>query len=247
MPMLLVLLALVPLLWIAARAGSGTTPSRSLWRQRGSLCARTCLCVALTFALAGAQLAVPVHNLTVIFLLDRSDSVAPAQRRWAEEYVQQALASLPAGDRAGIVIFGEQALVGRLPSDERTLESLDALPGGAHTNIAEAIKLALGLLPERGQRRLVLLSDGGANIGDSQAGARIAAARGVPLEVVRLGAANQGPDIQISDVRSPSAVHKGQRVELAVTLDSTTTSRAQITVADNGRPVLSQPVQLAPG
>ncbi len=84
-----------------------------------SLALRTALVMALVGSLAGAQLVRGAHQLTTVFLVDSSDSVSPAARAHAEQFMEQALASMPADDRAAIVVFGENALVERAPSSDR--------------------------------------------------------------------------------------------------------------------------------
>ncbi|MFN8566016.1 MAG: hypothetical protein U0Z44_00520 [Kouleothrix sp.] len=61
---------------------------------------RSVLLGTLVLGLAGTQLVRPVRALTTVFLLDSSDSIAPAQRRRATQYIEQALRTLPPGDRA---------------------------------------------------------------------------------------------------------------------------------------------------
>src|SRR5687768_4181713 len=111
-PAALVLLALLPFLW----AFTILTPRRvapvRFWL---SLLLRTVSLLALVLALAGAQLIRPVRALTTVFLLDVSDSVAPAQRERATQYVEDALRTMPPGDRAAVVVFGGNAVVERAP------------------------------------------------------------------------------------------------------------------------------------
>lgn len=243
---LIAMLALPPLWalwWLARDRATGLPSSYSC----ASLCARSLALAALAGSLAGAQIALPSRDLTVVFLLDRSDSIAPDQRGRAEAYVQQALAHLPPNDRAGIVSFGQQATVERLPAGVRTAPPLDAWPGGARTNIADAIRLALGLLPSVGQRRLVLVSDGGANAGDTGQAARLAAARGVPLDIVSLGASIPAQDLRISAVTLPPAAREGERLQLSVSTESPTATPATLTVRSNGRVVISRQVQVPAG
>jgi hypothetical protein len=180
-PAFLWLLLLLLPIWALALA----VPRRlSAWRFWGSLTLRTVGLCALVLALAGIQIVQPMHETQVVFLLDSSDSVALSQRAQAETYLQQALAELPPDDRAGIVVFGEQAEIERLPNDQQLLGQITTFPPGTHTDIQEAIHLGLALMPAETQRRLVLLSDGGENSGDAQAAARLAAAQGIPVAVV---------------------------------------------------------------
>jgi uncharacterized membrane protein len=209
-------LLLVPI-WALALA----VPRRlSAWRFWGSLTLRTIGLCALVLALAGIQIVQPVRETQVVFLLDSSDSVTLSQRAQAETYLQQALAELPPVDRAGIVVFGEQAEVERLPNDQQLLGQITTFPPGTNTNIQEAIHLGLALLPAETQRRLVLLSDGGENSGDAQAAAQIAASQGIPIDVVTLDDSPDGLDAQISGLELPASVGEGQRLRLAINVDS---------------------------
>ena len=131
---LLLFLLLVPL-WALALF----TPRR-LGRGRfwGSLILRTLLFAALIMSLAGAQIVRRVDEITTVFLVDGSDSVGPEARARAEQFVREALATMPRGDRGAIVVFGENALVERAPSPEAGLRRLLSVPVASRTNIGEA-------------------------------------------------------------------------------------------------------------
>lgn len=236
-PMFLWLLLLLPFLWLftflvnPTISGEEQTHVRHpaafvagsfsrTWRFWSSLLLRSVILLALVLALAGTQFIQPVDDRQVVFLLDSSDSVALSQRARAEAYVQQALAVLPPDAQAGIVVFGEQALVERLPSTEPRLGTLTRVPAGKQTNIADAIQLGLTLLPAESQRRLVLLSDGGENSGDAQQAARLAAAQGVPIDVIPLSGVADGLDAQISGLELPATAGAGQQLRLTVDLES---------------------------
>ena len=79
--------------------------------------------------------------------------------------------------------------------------------------------LSRPLLPAETNKRLVLLSDGGENAGAAQAAARLAAARGVPLSYVDLGAPPGTPEALIAELHAPAAVRAGQSFELTVKAD----------------------------
>jgi uncharacterized membrane protein len=243
-PLALLALLVVPLLWLPLLVRGRGTPLRR--RERAGLALRCAAAAALAFALAGTQLLLPVRTMTVIFLLDVSQSVAPGQRERAEAYVRAALAELPPGDRAGLVVFGQHALVARLPGPERALGALGALPGAERTSIAEAIRLALGLLPPEGQRRLVLLSDGAQNSGDALQAAQAAAARGVALEVVPL-AGGGADDARISGVALPARLRESTRPRMTVSTQAGRPVAARVVVLDNGAPVLERRVTLPAG
>ena len=244
-PTFLWLLLLIPPLW----ALTLLVPRRlSRLRFWSSLLLRTIALAGLALGLAGAQLVQPVGAVTTVFMLDGSDSVALSQRARAEAFVDQALARMPTGDRAGLVVFGQQALVERTPSDARALGQVAAQPGGGASDIAGALQLGLALLPNEGHQRLVLLSDGGETTGDAVAAARIAASRGVPVDVGALSGVADGPDAQISGVELPAAARQGQRLRMKITLESNSATRGQLTIVGPGGATLAdQQVQLPLG
>jgi uncharacterized membrane protein len=238
------LLLLIPLLAIAFLGPRRLPP----WELGLSLLLRAAILAGLVLALAGAQLVRPVDAVTTIFLLDGSDSVALSQRARAETFVQGALAAMPNDSQAALVVFGGRAVVERAPSGERTLGQVAGIPGGAATNIQEALQLGLSLAPAEGRQRLVLLSDGGENAGDAQAAARLAAARGVPVDVVTLSGAADGPDAAVGAVELPAAARAGQRLRMVVELESTTVADGRLVIqGPDGRALADQAVQLRPG
>lgn len=242
-PALLWLLALiVPLIALALLAPRRLPPFR-FWTSLGL---RTLLFIALIGALAGTQIVRRVNNLTTVFLVDSSDSVSPEERSRAEQFIQAALSTMPLGDQAAIVAFGDNALVERAPSPEQGLRRIQSAPVTTRTNIGEAVTLGLALLPSETQKRMVLLSDGGENAGDVQAAVELAKARGVPIEVVTLGETTNDV-VQISDLRAPSTVRKGQTIPLEVVVESSIATSARLRIRSESTLITEQQVELKPG
>jgi Mg-chelatase subunit ChlD len=246
-PSFLALLLLLPLLWAFGYATRMVNIAR-LGRARfsGLLLVRSLALLALCLALAGAQLVRPVDNLTVVFLVDGSDSLAPAQRAAAVEYIEAALRSQRAGDRAAVVLFGASALVERAPAPLSSLGRLTSAVVASRTNISQAIETGLALLPADSQKRLVLLSDGAENSGRAIEAARLAALRGVPIDVLALPAA-PGPDVVVAGLEAPASAREGQELPLTVRISSAvaTGGRAQIFV--DGELVGTEELAIAPG
>jgi uncharacterized membrane protein len=244
-PEFLWLLLLLPPLAVLAIV----TPRRlSRWRFWLSLGLRMLALLSLVLGLSGAQIVWPVGVVSTVFLLDGSDSVALSQRARAETFVQQALAQMPPDDRAAIVVFGQRALVERAPSDNRVLGQVVAQPGGNGTNIEDAIQLGLALLPNEGYKRLVLLSDGGANLGDTLAAAQRATASRVPIDVVTLTGLADGLDAQITRLDVPSSAREGQRLRMKVEIESNSATSGRLLVTDaNGATLSDVQVELVQG
>jgi uncharacterized membrane protein len=237
------LLALLPL-WALAFATPRSRAPAGLW---ASLLLRTALISALALALAGARIVRDTSALTTVFLLDRSESIAPDARARAEAFVRQALGAMRPGDRAAMVTFGADALVERPAEDLQTFDGVTTTPLAAGTNIQQAMQMGLSLLPAETNKRLVLLSDGGQNAGDATEAARLAAARGVPLSYVDIGLPSDAAEAAVSHFQAPASVRSGQSLELAVTVESTVAQAARLRVLGDNQVIFEQDVALQPG
>ena len=218
--------------WLVALplvVGLGVLGGRRLsrWRNRLSLGLRVLMLVALIGSLAGTQLVRPVSQLTTIFLVDTSDSITPNQRATQEQFIAEALRDMPNGDRAAIVVFGENALIERLPTEGRTLGRIQSVPVVARTDIEQAMTLGLALFPADTQKRLVLLSDGGENSGRALAALRLARARNVSIDVVPV-ITTAGAEVALTTLRLPTQARAGQELALVANVDSSTAQNATL-------------------
>ena len=234
-PFALLLLLLVPMLWLLTLLVPRRLPRPHFY---GSLITRSLLITLLVGALAGAQLVTSEHAITTVFLVDASDSVSPSLRAQAGSFVQAAAAMHP-GDQAGIVVFGENALVERAPNETRPLSQIEAIPVVARTNIEEALQLGLALFPADTQKRLVLLSDGGQNVGDASKAAQLAAARHIPISFVDLSAASDG-EVLVADLRAPTSARLGQEITITAIVGSTLDQTAKLRLFNGDRLLAEQ-------
>lgn len=242
-PLALALLALIPALW----ALTLLTPRRlAPWRFWSSLALRSVILLSLTLALAGTQVVLPVRELTTVFLVDVSDSMTPAQRERALQYVNDALAAMPPGDQAAIVVFGDTALVERAPGPIGPLSRLTSVPVTTRTNLQEAVQLGLALFPAETQKRLVLISDGGENAGRVADAAQLAAIRKVPIDVVYLPG-ERGPDVIVAGLSAPAVVREGQDVTLQANITSNYATSGRLQTFVDGQLIGEQELSIPEG
>ena len=256
-PAALLLLALLPLVaWLVwptdrrltgQRRAAGRPRPRSGWP---GLVLRLLILALLILSLAGAQLVRAVNDLAVVFLVDASDSMSRESAAAAEAFVREAVAAMGPDDRAGVVLFGANALV---EQPLRRFESADDLPpfasqpGRLHTDLAEALRLSLALLPADAARRVVVLSDGAATTGDTAEAARLAAAAGVSVDTVYLPRPAAPNEVIVRDVAAPARVGQGETFRLEIAAESTTATPATLRVLGDGAVVYEETVQLQPG
>src|SRR3954447_3567453 len=136
------LLLLVPALAVTFAPELAARRRIGLGRGRAALLIRTALLAALVFALAGFQLVLPVDRLAVVYVVDLSDSVGTAGREEAVSFLRDSLLAKRDEDVAGIVAFGGDALVERLPSDLRDVDRIASTPVKAATDIGAGRRAA---------------------------------------------------------------------------------------------------------
>ncbi|MCA9911406.1 MAG: VWA domain-containing protein, partial [Anaerolineae bacterium] len=136
-------------------------------------------------------------------------SISASGREAQLEYMRNALDSMTPDDEAAVVVFGANALVERALSVVRELPGLRSTPVTSNTDLAEAIRIGLGLFPADAARRIVILSDGVQTVGDARAAAERAAATGVEISYVPFSR-DPAPEVQVTDVRVPQEVGANQ-------------------------------------
>jgi Mg-chelatase subunit ChlD len=245
-PNALWLLLLLPLTVGLAMWGGRRLARARFW---GGLALRALLLALIVLALAGVQIRRRADTLTAVFLLDASDSVAADEQARGEALIRQAIEAMPAGDRAAVIVFGKDALVERLASEEHTLSDLTSVPVTVRTDIAGALQLGLALFPDEGAKRLVLLSDGRENLGHALAQAELAAAHGVELAFVPLGDLSERGEVEVrvEALDAPADVRQGQGFDLTALVHSTAQVRATLRVFGDGGLIHSQEVRLQAG
>ena len=256
--LLLLLLLIVPLIGLGWR----TLRASDSLRRGVVLLARTCVIALVAVILAGPRLLQEHHQLTVIGLLDVSESV----RRFAEvpeigdlanpsnvgrlrAWFREATKTRAPDDRFGLIAFDGRAVVisaptrGDYPDDNVDITVLEG------TNIADAIELGLAMFRGDTARRLVLVSDGNETMGDALAAARHAAGAslarigdraidsvGVPIDVVPL-AYRVDRDVQIVRVEAPPSARPDQVVTVRIVLESIKPTEGHLSLLREGTPV----------
>jgi uncharacterized membrane protein len=202
-------------------------------RRRIALAIRSLLLAALVLGLAGMQIVLPVNRLATVFVLDLSDSIGGAGREDALAFVRAALEEMPKDDVAGIVAFGKEALVERLPSDLQEIDRIASAPVRSATDIGGALRLATALFPDDAQKRIVLLSDGNDTTGTGQAEAALSAARGVRIETRRIGL-GESDEILVERASSPSTSRLGEEIEVVSEIRTSVAQPATVRLFVNG-------------
>ncbi len=229
-PQWLLALILLPILWaVSFRSLAGLGPYRRLF----ALGFRTLVLVLMVLALAEVQLKRISDRVTVMYLLDQSESIPKITREAMLKYVMEDVAKHrrkgdlqnASEDKAGVIIFGREATIEYPPfADEiravgsGQLDTLFQMRTDA-TNIAAALKLAQASFPEDTAKRIVLVTDGQENLGDAKTIASTLVENGIGIDVVpiRLSATSE---VAIEKIALPADIRRGQEFQTRVVLEN---------------------------
>ncbi len=215
---------------------------------------RTAVLGLLAVLLAQPRLERTSDQLTVILVIDRSQSVPDSLREDALAYLGKALKDIPEDARIAVVDTAEIADISKLPSRDPNVRRRIHSVRGKQTNLAAGVEMAMAIAPPDSATRIVLVSDGNENAGELRDAARVAASNGIPVDVLALQY-DYPQEVVFRRIVVPSRARSGQTVNLRMVLNSTSmaTGRLQLTLngqrvdLDPSSPSDSVPVTLRPG
>ena len=218
-PSLLWFLWLIPLMWWMAFKPLGALGP---WRRAFTLLFRTAVCVGIIFALAGVQLVWVNDRVTVMYVLDQSESIPRAKRQVMLEYVKQSVKlhrDQAREDRAGIIVFGRDATIEYPPfDDEIPLMKLESAIGRTDaTNLETALSLAQASMEEDTARRIVVVTDGNENLGQARKLASRLSDSGIGIDVTPVPL-DSSAEVLVEKIDLPNNIRKGQPFEPRIVL-----------------------------
>jgi uncharacterized membrane protein/Mg-chelatase subunit ChlD len=242
------------LLWPFAAAFFILVARRSLadlspLRRNVAVGLRLLVLTFLVAALSGLQSVHTNRDLSVMFVVDFSDSVDAKTKDAAVKYIDQVVAprnGRKSNDKWGVVVFGREAFIDLAPGNAPTLGRILTVAPTEFTDIAAAIRLALAVLPENTRKRLVILSDGNENLGDALAEAGVARSNDVAVDIVPLSSPQQR-EVLLEAVTVPAEAKIGQPVDVRVLVRSTVDTDATVRLFRNGRYIGNRSVALSAG
>ncbi|GIP39645.1 VWA domain-containing protein [Paenibacillus sp. J31TS4] len=214
-------------------------------RKRAAYALRGLVLLLIIAVLAGLETYTVTQRRAVLFVADRSDSMADPER--LADWIRQAETGKNREDELGIVSVGREAAAERRP-DSRSLEGFrwTAPVNRQFTNLEAGLRAAAGLLPESAERRAVLISDGEENVGDLLRQGRLLKDRGIPVDVLHVPS-ERGADAAIESVRVPEKLYPGESYKLEVAVASTRAGQATLRLYEDNRELGVREVTLEKG
>ncbi len=203
------------------------------WRRRIAVATRLAVVTLVVAALAEPQIVRLNDRLSTLFLVDLSQSIPREKIEPMLNFVRQStLEHRGADDLAGMLVFGKNAKVEVPPgpSEIRFLGVESALDTD-NTDMAGALRLAMGSFPEDSARRIVLISDGNQNRGNAFEQALQARAQNIQIDVLPI-VYDYGNDqeVLVEKVSLPADVKVGETVNLNVVLRATAPAKGRLQI-----------------
>jgi uncharacterized membrane protein len=242
-PWFLLLLLTLPVVVVLSRwSRAGLEAGRSIV---GTI-ARAILLTALIFSLADAQWVSKSYRTATIFLLDHSFSIPPDIQRKAFTWISDQLNKVPEKDVAGVIVFGDDAMIEVPPVAKPELTGPTSLVGRTATDLGAAIRLALAVFPPSYQKRIVVVSDGNENKGHAVAEAELAKAQGVVIDVLALKY-DYPNEVWMEGLHLPADIIPREPFDVTAVINSQQAGPAKLSIFRNGELLSHQTVQLNKG
>jgi len=247
---LLASVLVVPIVWLGSRHLTTLGPVR----RTLAITLRCAGIIILVLLLARLTRTTKNQQLTVIAVIDRSQSIPSQLQQASLDYLSQALADKPPGDRLAVVDVAEAASISKLPSGDITIRQRNTALNGQQTRLADGIQMAMAIAPPDTAVRIVLVSEGNQTSGDLKEAARIAAINRIPIDVLPLRY-KYDREVIFKRLAAPTKARSGQTISLRFILDSITEASGKLFLTLNGKPVdlepdspeISAAVELRPG
>ena len=218
------LLLLVPLLFLL------------FWRGRASgLNGIVRVLLLLIVALIAAVPLAPLggQGVDVVVVADLSRSMPEGSRQRQMEIVQLLEGRRAKGDRVGIVTYGRDARIERLPEELGNASVFVQQVDPDGSNLGDAIALAASLIPRERPGRLIVLSDGEANGAPVTAAAHEAAARGITIDFRGI-TRSEAADLAVESLDLPGTVDEREPFQFSAWVRSDRTVEAEaVLLRDN--------------
>ncbi|HSA26968.1 MAG TPA: VWA domain-containing protein [Phycisphaerae bacterium] len=201
--------------------------------------------VLLVLALARPLIERGERSRTVVAVVDLSASVGDADLKAASLHLQALARQIQPNERLRLVVFDRAARevqpgtdglaflnLAELRSPGSRLPSVASQPLAGGSALADALELAGAMIPDRGDGRIVLFSDGLETGGDARAAAFRLAQRRISIEGRTLGG-RRIEEVVLRSVSLPPAAAVGSTVDLIAEVQSASATPGRLVVRRN--------------
>jgi uncharacterized membrane protein len=208
---------------------------------------RACAVAALAVAWMNPKFFQTVEALDIILGVDLSRSVGQEAAEKARELLEAAAQFTDADTRTGLLTFGRAPEWEFPPRREIPAADFAARIEREETDIQAALQAGLAQIGEGRQGKLLLLSDGNENRGNTARIIPLLRAQGAQVWTLPVSLARGRNEVFLSDLTLPRQVDGGEAFEVAAKIESLRGATARIKLLRDGVLVGERDLQLKAG
>lgn len=206
---------------------------------------RTIIFTLLILALGNITLNLKGRNISTVFLLDVSESVGDFETT-GKDFISTALEKMPRGNKAGVVLFGDNSKVNKVLNRKKEYKYINESPITTATNIQEAVESALSLFERGGSKRIVLITDGEENKGDILKSIPLINEQKIDFKVYKI-IGEKGNEVYVDSVKVPDNISVGEEFSVSIDIKSNYATKAKLSLFSGRTKVGEQEVQIQKG
>ncbi|KLE16295.1 VWA domain-containing protein [Clostridium sp. C8] len=206
---------------------------------------RVVIFILLILAFGNITINLKGRNISTVFLLDVSESASDFEES-GKDFISTAIESMPRGNKAGVVLFGDNSKIDKVLNKKKEYKSINEKPVVTATNIQEAVESALGLFERGGSRRIVLITDGEENQGDILKSIPLINEQKIDFKVYKI-TGEKGDEIYVDNVKVPDNISVGEEFSVSIDIKSNYATKAKLTLFSGRNKVGEQQVQIQKG
>lgn len=235
---LLLLIPLMLFLWFGGKKNKYTE------RKGSVLSLRAFVIIPLIIALCQPLFVQRFKGQSIIYLSDSSQSMQYTEG--FEDWIRESQSFKGKNDQWAVLAMGLDTQLMNSFESNNPVNFANVQVKRDFTNIEGAMKTAHGLLPRDSNNRIVIISDGYENVGDSLSYAKILKANNIPVDVYPLKIGID-TEVAISQVSLPSVTFAGQRISVEIELESTVNTSGVLSLFMNEQLIYNGEVNISSG
>lgn len=252
---LVLALLTIPAAWLGIRSMT----SLGTVRRYLAIILRCAGILLLVLLLARLMVAQRNEHVTVVAVIDRSQSIRPDLLDRNLAALEKLLVTAPSAtggptDRLAVVDIAEAASISALGANAMEIRERNTTLLGTQSRLSDGVQMAMAIAPPDTATRIVLLSDGNETAGNLKEAARIAASNGIPIDVVPVEY-EHSKEVVFERLASPVRARNGETISLRFILHSTTASKGRLLLTSNDKSIDLDPdsneigaaIELQPG
>ncbi len=211
------------------------------------LAIRSVAVATLVVALINPKLFTATNALDIVLGVDLSRSVGQAGRERAGDIVAEVARKKILETRTGLLVFGREPQWEFVPRQDLLGADFAAQPNREETDIQAALQASIAQIGEGRQGKILLISDGNENRGETARIIPLLRAQGAQVWTLPVSLSRGRNEIYLSDLILPRQVDSAEGFEIRGVLESLREAPGRIKLLRNGLLVKEQEIRLKPG